>query len=358
MSKSKVVTLKDIAKASGVSTATVSYVLNNGPRAVLPATRDRVRSVIEEFGYRPNAAARGLKGKRTHTFGIVFPHEGAEPLANEYFSEVLSGILSVASRRKQVVMLFTGMSWQEIEQNIPFFTDGRCDGFLFLAPPANSRFLTQFTNRNRKIVLLGTRAWGIPVATVDADNVLGGRLATRYLIELGHRKIGMVTADPASTSTPERLQGFREEMAAQGIPVDERLVVAGHYAPLVAEAAAERLLTQRGETGVTAVFCAHDTIAEATIRKARQHGLRVPEDLSVVGFDDLPFASKTDPPLTTVRQPLRDIGAAAASMLLELVDDLAVDDPAGDDEDPEEMPTEQLFDVEVIVRSTTAALRK
>jgi len=334
-------TLKDIAKASGVSTATVSYVLNDGPRSVLPATRDRVQKIIDELGYKPNAAARSLKGVRTATFGVVFPHEGIEPFKNEYFAEVLSGILQVASDRKQVLMLFTGMSWEEVEENVPTFCDGRCDGFLFLAPPGNSKFLVDLTNRNKNIVLLGTRAWGIPVSTVDVDNVQGARLATRHLIELGHRRIGMITTDESSTSSPERQAGFREEMAAHGLEVDEMLIEQANYNRAQAESASRRLIDRRVEQGLTAVFCAHDSIAEAFIDVATEQGVRIPEQVSVVGFDNLPYTANLNPPLTTIHHPLREIGAIAAKRLLDLIDK------------PVQEPREHLFDVHLVKRATT-----
>ena len=337
------VTLKDIAKASGVSTATASYVLNGGPRGVLPETRHRVQKVIDELGYKPNAAARSLKRVRTATIGVVFPHEGIEAFENEYFASVLSGILGVASERKQVLMLFTGMSWEEVEHNVPSFFDGRCDGLLFLAPPANSSFLVNLANRNKKVVLLGTRAWGVPVSTVDADNILGGRLATRHLIELGHRTIAMITADEKSTSSPERLEGFRQEMAAASIEVNEDLIAAGSYLPKVSEAVVRNLLLKQKDTGFTAVFCAHDSIAETVYTVAADLGIRIPEDLSVVGFDDLPLSSKLNPPLTTVHHPLRLIGATAARRLLDLIDM------------PSAEHLEQLFDVYILERASTSA---
>lgn len=339
------VTLKDIAKASGVSTATVSYVLNDGPRGVLPETRERVQRVIDELGYKPNAAARSLKGAKTHTFGVVFPHGGIDPFENEYFSQVLGGIVGVASERKQVLMLFTGMSWEEVESSVPTFCDGRCDGFLFIAPPANSRFLIDLAAQNKKVVLLGTRANGIPVSTVDADNVMGARLAVRHFVELGHTRIATITGTTDATSSAERLEGYRLEMAAAGIPVDERLVVPGIYSPHV-ESAAKRLIAERDQTGVTAVFCAHDSIADAVIKAAVASGISVPKELSVIGFDDLPHTSKLDPPLTTIHHPLRLVGATAALTLLDLI------------ADPKMEQKERLFEVSLVERSTTAAPMK
>lgn len=335
--------MKDIATASGVSTATVSYVVNNGPKSVLPETRDRILNVMDRLGYRPNAAARGLMGKRTHTFGVVLPHGGIDPVENQYFSAVLGGILDVASERKQVTMLFTGMSWLEVTQNVPLFFDGRCDGFIFLAPPAGSKFLVELAEKKKKFVLLGTRAWGLPVSTVDCENIQGSRLLTRHLIELGHQRIGMITGDAISTSSPERLKGYREEMDANGIKISESWIQVGEYSPAGSEIAARDILARRKALGLTAIICAHDSIAEILYRVAAERGVCIPDDLSVVGFDDLPLAASMEPPLTTVRQPLRSIGASAARILLDYI------------ESDTSEPVERLFDVALVPRGSCGA---
>jgi len=336
------VTLKDVALASGVSTATASYVVNNGPRPVLPKTRDRVLRAITELGYQPNAAARSLMGKRTHTFGIVFPHVIAHPFDNQYFSAVLSGIIDEATERKQFAMLFTGLDWEEAERSVPLFCDGRCDGFLFVAPPAHSRLVDTLLERNKHVVLLGTRALGVNVGTVDAKIIEGSRMATRHLLELGHRRIGMLKACEANTSTVERLDGFRLALTEYGLSLDDAVIVPDRQGEETSVDVARRLLLSEEGRSLTGLVCAHDSTAACAIEAAMSIGKRVPEDLSVVGFDDVPLAKECTPQITTVRQPLREIGVAAAVMLFELIDD------------PKSQPQERLFDVELIKRASTA----
>ncbi len=335
--------MKDIAKASGVSTATVSYVVNNGPRSVLPETRDRILTVMNQLGYHPNAAARSLMGKRTQTFGIVLPHVGIEPVNNQYFSTVLSGIIDVASERKQVTMLFTGMTWEEVVQNVPQFSDGRCDGFVFLAPPAGSRFPVELGHRKKPVVLVGTRAEGLLVNTVDCENVKGARLAVRHLVELGHQRIAFITGDVRSTSSPERFEGYQRELKGAAISFNRDWVIKGGYSANEATEAAKSMIALHKDAGITAVVCAHDSIAEVVYHAAAQAGVCIPKDLSVTGFDDLPFTAGMQPSLTTVHQPLRQIGATAARTLLDLIDDSNVE------------PHERLFDVHLVVRCSTAA---
>lgn len=337
------VTLKEIARRSGVSTATASYVLNNGPKAVLPETRERVLKVMNELGYRPNAAARGLKKKRTHTLGVVFPHVWAEPFDNEYYSQVWKGIVQAASSRKQVLMLFAGMTWAEIVENVPSFLDGRCDGFLFLAPPANSPLIADVLRRESRLVLVGSQGTDLAVSAVDSDNVSGGRLAAEYLIRLGHRKIGMMMGEETSSSAHARRTGFRDALASANLNIDNGLFWNFEYEETAQIPMVREIVGACRERGMTALFCGHDSIAELIIREAPSFGLRIPDDLSVIGFDDLSTASHTSPPLTTIRQSMVEIGAAAVQTLLDLVDEVTSE------------PTERLFDVYLIERESTAA---
>lgn len=204
-------TLRDIAKACGVSTATVSYVVNKGPRQVLPATRERVLKAISDLGYHPNAHARGLRGLRTNTLGIVFPHS-QQPFENDYFAPVLSGIVDVATQRRMATMLVTGLSWEEAENSAPRLCDGRCDGFILIAPLRRCHLAQDLMARKVPVVVVGTHPENVSVDTVDADNVGGARLAVEYLIKLGHRKIAIATGDPHSTSSWERLAGYRQTL--------------------------------------------------------------------------------------------------------------------------------------------------
>jgi DNA-binding LacI/PurR family transcriptional regulator len=321
------VTLKDIAKESGVSSTTVSYVVNGEARSVLPATRDRVLQAVHKLGYFPNTAARSLMGKRTRTFGVVFPHAVAAPFDNQYFAAVLTGIIDEATACKQIPMLFTGMSWEEAESKLPLFCDGRCDGFLFVAPPPGSRLVQQMVEQNKRLVLLGTRAPGVAVSTIDVDNFRACRLATNYLLDLGHRRIGIIHADLHCTSIPDRVAGFRAAMTERGIPqTHSPSVCFDHRCDSADESGssykvAHQFLQSPVGASLTAIVGTHD--------------------LSVVGFDDLPFATDVTPAMTTIRQPLREIGAAAVSCLLDRIEG----ETTG--------PSEKLFDVHLVERSST-----
>jgi DNA-binding LacI/PurR family transcriptional regulator len=346
------ITLKDIAKACGVSTATVSYVVNGGPRPVLPATRARVLKAVSDLGYHPNLAARSLMGKRTCTFGVVFPHVVACPFDNQYFAAVLAGIIDAATERKQIAMLFTGMSWQEAEQSVPLFSDGRCDGFLFVAPPPHSQLVKTLAERGTNVVLLGTSPLGLNVASVDVDNVKGSRMATQHLLDLGHRRIGMLKNDSVSTSMTERLQGFREALDLHGLSgADAPVYLFDHrqdipYAPRSSYDVTYQLLQTAEGKELTALVCTHDSTAIFATEAAKALGRRVPEDLSVIGFDDLPIAITQSHPITTIRQPLRQIGATAATTLFDLI------------ENETRCSGSKLFDVQLIERSSTGPVKR
>src|SRR5579871_1919671 len=247
-------TLKEIARRSGVSIATVSYVVNNGPRPVLPATRERVQRVIDELNYRPNAAARSLLKKRTNTVGVVFPYTAGDIFDNAYFSRVLSGIVDLTTVHHCSTMLFTGMAWEEAELNIPQYSDGRCDGIVLIAPPSPCQLIGELEARNVPLVVIGTRPAGDEWSVVDVDNVEAARIAVGHLFDLGHRRIGLIGGNPRSTSSPEREQGYRKAFAERGVPVDETLVLPAASTLDASEEAWTRLMRRERDRRPTAVF--------------------------------------------------------------------------------------------------------
>ncbi|MEZ0325951.1 MAG: LacI family DNA-binding transcriptional regulator [Fimbriimonas sp.] len=303
-------TLKDIAKLSGVSTATVSYVLNNGPRQVKADKRERVLAAMQELNYRPHAAARQMKGKSTGTIGVVFPHVVAAPLDNAYFAPILAGILDTVTEQKTSCMLFTGLDWAEAESNVAQYTDGRCDGLILIAARKDSGLMDELRQRGIKFVLIGTHLPGTQSDSVDVDNVLGAELAVSHLLDLGHARITMIQGSANSTSNDERTAGFLAAAAGRA----EALLEPGAYQLETALASARRALDRKVRP--TALFCGNDLIAQSAYRAAEEMGLDIPEDLSVVGFDDYSFAAGMSPPLTTIRQPLREIGSLAAQVLM------------------------------------------
>ena len=324
-------TLKDIARKCGVSTATVSYVVNNSGQKVLPATRDRVLKVVAEMGYQPNAYARALKGFRTKVIGVVFPHVTV-PLTNVYFGPVLEGILAQATERRMATMLLTGFTWEETEQGAEREFSGICDGFLLIAPRRDSQFASDLAKSGVPLVCVGAQVAEARVSSIDADNRAGGKLATEHLLELGHRRIAMIltqeNSSPSSVGKPEqhmwsaieRQHGYWDALISSGLEADRDLTATISHDPVSSRLAVRNLLEKQKPT---AVFCCNDGAAYRTVEVCRELGLRVPEDLSVIGFDDIAKSDTFDPPLTTIRQPIADIGANAVEMLCALIDNRA-----------------------------------
>ncbi|HWD39327.1 MAG TPA: LacI family DNA-binding transcriptional regulator [Fimbriimonas sp.] len=335
-------TLKEIAEMCGVSTATVSYVASGRARAMRPETRERVTRKLIELGYHPNAHARGLQGLRTNTIGIVFDHVGI-PFDNSYFGPILQGILAGAAERHLATLLFTDLTREEMETSASRLCDGRCDGFILVAPIKKSQLVSDLLKREVPIVVIGTHPDEMSVTTVDCDNVEGARLATRHLIELGHRRIGAVGLRSITGScTPERLAGYRMALEDAGLSVDESLVAIEGPADSSQDSAIRLLLCY--PKGPTALFCTEAPVALEALNVAADMGLRVPGDLSVVGFDDVPQAAVSDPPLTTVRQPMRTIGTTSVELLAEEIEERRA-------------TVTSLLDVELIVRGSTTSPR-
>ncbi len=337
-------TLKDIAQRCGVSTATVSYVVNKGPRQVLPETRERVLTAIADLNYHPNAHARGLRGMKTNTIGVVFPHVVSAPFENAYFGPVLAGIIDVATQHQKATMLFTAFDWEEADTSAPQLCDGRCDGFIVLAPLRRSQLVADLKKRKVAVVVVGTHPDGQCVDTVDAANEEGARLAVNHLAALGHRRIAIATDWDQRTSSTERLAGYKTALKENGLRFDESLVLAGAGA---SQAGFEKVFADvlsDPASRPTAIFCVQDGIADLALRVSRELGIRVPQQLSIVGFDDVGSASSFSPPLTTVRQPMREIGFRAAELLCERMGETLGS------------PRDIYFDVQLIERETTAPL--
>lgn len=321
-------TLKDVAKLCGLSTATVSYVLNNSDRQILPSTRERVLKAIAEIGYQPNAYARALKGVRHQVIGVIFPHVTV-PFTNVYFGPLLEGIVSATTERRLATMLFTGLSWEECEQGAQRRFNGICDGYLLVAPKRHSGLGSDLTSLRVPYVTVGGVFSDAESVSIDADNRLGGRLAAERLLSLGHRRIGIVlnaeSPDPESesdrqnvaTSSVEREEGFLEAIRAAGLDGNPDLVATNSHSETQSRDSIATML-RRGRP--TAVFACNDGAAYRAIEVGRELGLRVPEDLSVIGFDDIPSSATFQPPLTTIRQPIAAIGARAVELLCEQIE--------------------------------------
>jgi len=333
-------TIKDIARACDVSTATVSYVIN-GKNTLLPETRERVLRTMKEMNYHPSAVARGLAKKRMNTLGILFDNVGSEiAVWHPYTSGILQGVLAESARAGYNVTIFTEL-WQSAERSLPKLRDQRTDGIIIVAPPADTDILPSLRSAVSQIVTISSASAPFGMPSVDVDNAFGIALAVRHLRELGHTRIALLSGEPNMFSAEVRLTAFRETLFALGLDALPELVVTASYENTeVSYAQARSLLSL--PVPPTAIVAGNDQIAMAVFYAARDLGIRIPSQLSVVGFDDIPDAARLQPPLSTVRQPLTGIGTAAACLLLRLLSG-------------ESVPTEPLLVAPTLIVRASAA---
>ncbi|RYX86815.1 LacI family transcriptional regulator [bacterium] len=334
-------TIKDVARVCGVSVATVSYVIN-GTRVLKQDTRERVLKAMEEMNYHPNAVARGLSSKRVHTLGVhcgvVHSHEF---FANPYASGILQGVLKRAAEEGFDVTLFS-RRWENAALSAPPLSDGRTDGILVIAPSLQSDILSSLSASQMPLVAISAASQPhLPI--VDVDNYEGMKMAVRHLIELGHTRIAAILGNDDLSSFVPRRQGVCDALTEADLQVRPDWIMASRFSGEWAFEQTSALL--QSSEPPTAICAGNDTIAVAIIEAARYAGVCVPEQLSVVGFDDSPSATLVTPNLTTVRQPLLEIGNCAAGLLIDRMRGHKV----ADDE------RHHLLSPELIVRGSTSA---
>jgi DNA-binding LacI/PurR family transcriptional regulator len=309
-------TIRDVARHAGVSVATVSRVLNDVP-VVRAEMRDRVRAAIGELGYRPSSTARSLSLGGAPTIGVVAPFFTSPSVV-----ERLRGVVERVGERGYDLMLYDiETPAQRVDAFREFARHARVDGLLVLSLPLRADEVAALRGENLPVVLVDAEHHG--VAHVATDDIRGGELAAEHLVARGHRRIGFVgdvAANPFGfTSSERRRRGLRVALERAGIVPDTAFERFGRHHRADARALAMDLL--RGADRPTAVFAASDTQAIGVLEAARGLGLRVPEDVAVIGFDDIEAASLLE--LTTVRQPLRQSGARGADLLLAAIEGAA-----------------------------------
>ncbi len=314
-------TLEEVAKLAGVSRSTVSRVINEHPN-VRPEVRQRVWEVIRQTGYQPHAAARSLATRRTWVIGLIIPQAVTTLFTDPYFPILLRGIADVCNAHNYHLML--SLFSQRRVQNSRAYQDllyqqvlrGRhLDGVVVSSAPLDDPIFPCLLEDNVPFVIVG-RYLHERINYVDVDNVVGARMAVEHLLRLGHERIATITGPLNMCAGQDRLEGYRQALAARGIPVDENLIAEGDFSEQGGRAAMQRLLPHRP----TAVFAASDMMAVGALKTLRDAGLRVPDDIALVSFDDIPLASMVDPPLTTVRQPIEQLGSTAAELLISLLE--------------------------------------
>lgn len=331
---------------------TVSVVLNGARSStrVSDATRARIMEAASRLRYRPNAVARGLSRRRMDTIGVVATIEGED--INLYFLELLNGILQGAAAHGQNTTVFSVAHWELEEQRLLHFCDGRVDGMIFLAPFLSASFLETFSQRS-PIVTIHSAERSNKVFGVDINDEGGAYEITRYMIGQGHRRIAHLCGNIERLGARLRLAGYRRALEDAGLPYDEALVFESGYAKVTGRWATGQLLQNLPRAQwPTAIFCASDAIATGCLEELAERRLRIPEDISVAGFDDLPLAKMTNPPLMSARQPFRQMGQRAVELLLQQVKSDIAGQTGGEHPVPAPEPHIEIFDVELVPRGS------
>jgi DNA-binding LacI/PurR family transcriptional regulator len=306
------ISIKDIARRAGVSHSTVSRALRNSP-LVNPKTTKEIQGIAQELAYQPSAVARGLVTRKTRTIGVV-----VTTIADPFVSEVVIGVELAANDNGYSVFLADSNADPVREKNVVHsFAERRVDGIVVTSSRVGALYTPLLAQMMVPIVLINNQHPGEFVHSVMIDNVQGSRDATDHLIRLGHRRIAYVGDQYGHESDTERFAGYRQALEQAALPFQPEIVVHGDSKPESGIAAMDKLMALPERP--TAVFCYNDMTALGVLRSAHVHGLRVPADVSIVGFDDLFIVSYTQPQLTTVRQPMQRMGRMAMESLLKLM---------------------------------------
>lgn len=315
-------TLREVAKYANVSIATVSKVLSNTPY-VSEETRERVQQAIAELGYVPNLAARALSKGRTHNIGVIFPYIIDHLFSDPHILMLVEGIEVVCTENGCNMLISTPrMPISESEQYQTLVRSGYLDGALTIETLPNSLVSEPLEKHGYPWVAIGYNSARGDKNTIHADDFGGAKDVAEHLLSLGHRRFGIITVTATTLAAAEqRLNGYRIALEQAGLNFQDVPVVIGNFSIESGFQAADELLKR--DPHPTALLCLNDRMAIGAMERARSDGLRIPGDVSIVGFDDIPTASLVNPPLTTVQQPALDLGREAARRLFEMIDSRA-----------------------------------
>lgn len=334
-----IVTMRDVADKAGVSVTTVSHVINNS-RPVNPETRSRVEQAMQVLRYQPNVLARSLRRGKTHTIGVILPDN-----TNPYFAEVVRGIEDTSFAQGYSVVLCNSDNDLDKER---FYTnvliEKQVDGIIFVAAGLSEENINNLQKKGVPCILVDRQVPGVKIDSVLADNQAGGYLAANHLIGLGHTAIACISGPRRLRSSIERVAGYRQALESAGINMPPGWIVEGDFQYQSGFAGAERLLT--GKTRPSAIFACNDLMAIGVYRYAYESQLRIPQDISIIGFDDIRLAEYSNPPLTTIRQTKGVMGKRAAKLLLERI------------VNGNQVIKQDIIPVQLIVRGSTAHKRQ
>jgi LacI family transcriptional regulator len=324
------VTIFDVAQAAGVSYGTVSRVLN-GKKNVSDSAREQVMKAVEALGYVANRQAQTLAGGRPSVVGLL-----VRDVATGYIGEIVAGVDEELMAHGYDLMLQTTHRVAGDEKKLAdMFSSQLASGLIVVLPRHPESYLGILRQRSFPCVLVDHQGIGMDVSSVGASNFDGAVSATEYLIGLGHRRIGFISGTRSMGCASERLRGFEWALKKNGLRGDPKLIATGDFQQQQGYACARELLSLRPRP--TALFASNDVMAYGAMEAARELGLRIPEDISIIGFDDVPQSEAVHPPLTTVRQPLKEMGRSAARMLVKRI--AGADAGASDPVSRIELPT-------------------
>ncbi|EPJ43562.1 MAG: periplasmic-binding protein/LacI transcriptional regulator [Osedax symbiont Rs2] len=306
-------TVKDIAKLAGVSTATVSRALAN-PQKVTDATKLKVQNAADQLGYAPNAIARSLRTQESKTIVVILPDIG-----NQFFTDIIKGIEQIAHKNAYKVLL--GDAGNDVDRATKYLDlvySKQADGVLSLtADLPIDKLVDDNAQAKFPLVMACEYYWDAAIPSVHIDNEYSARLVIESLVQMGHYKIACITGASGNSISIARMQGFRDSMRKWGLQIPEQYIVEGDYSLLSGYEIAAELLSLHDRP--TAIFCHNDEMAIGVLKRAREIGVKVPQQLSVVGFDNIPFCEYCTPELSTVHQPRQLIGETAMKLLLNIL---------------------------------------
>lgn len=332
-------TIGELAKIAGVSKTTISRVINSKPD-VDPGTREKILSLIAQYGFQPNAFAKAISQKQSNHIGLLIPHKAEYVFSNPFYTEVMRGVSTAVDENGYYLLI----CYAHEVNYMDIYKQKRVDGFVLLSPGSFHKHIIEALNVGGVPFVSTARILGeVEMTSVDVDNFAGASMLMEHLVSLGHERIAFI-GKPTLQSSQDRLSAYQAILEKAGIKYDPELVLvtdtssveSGHEYTL-------RLL--RSQKPPTAIFLANDVMAIGAINAAHESGLRVPEDISIVGFDDIPFSNYTNPPLTTVHQPAFEKGVRAARLLINLLET----------QEPQESV---ILPMQIAVRKSTAPARK
>ncbi|RFA35775.1 transcriptional regulator [Alkalilimnicola ehrlichii] len=309
--------MQEVARVAGVSISTVSRILN-GTARVSREKRQAVQDAIAQLNFEPNRLAQSLKRGRTMTVGVL-----TQDIGSSYFNETLQGVDKALANTGYAPLIVSG-HWdtQDESDRIRLLIARRVDGIIILYGTLEPEQILAYTEQV-PIVVTGRRIEAERACAIDLDHEAAGYAATRHLLDLNHRRIAHIKGPEEHRDAVQRFAGYRRALSEAGVDYDQRLVVNGDFREPSGLLAVMELL-RRG-VSFTAIFAANDQMAYGARLALYRHNIRIPEDISLIGFDDLPSSSYTTPPLTTMRQPLFDMGQTAAESLLSIIDQKRVE---------------------------------